>query len=98
MIIGQGVRLAGAVEDIKVLAKRLRIPVCPSWAAADMFTEESELLGGTFGTHGTRSGIFTVQNADFILSIGARLSTRETGSPMSSGPRSEAYHRRYRCG
>lgn len=87
MIIGQGVRLAGAVEDVKVLAKRLQIPVCPSWAAADIFTEDTGLLGGTFGTHGTRAGNFAVQNADFILSIGARLSTRETGSPMSSWAR-----------
>ncbi len=87
MVIGNGVRLSGALEAIQNLTLRLKIPVCPSWAAADIITENTGLLAGTFGTHGTRSGNFTVQNADLILSIGARLSTRETGSPMNSWAR-----------
>jgi acetolactate synthase-1/2/3 large subunit len=39
---------------------------------------------GTFGTHGTRAANFTVQNSDLILSIGSRLDTKSTGSPVSS--------------
>ena len=44
-------------------------------------------LAGTFGTHGTRAGNFTMQNADLVIAIGARMSTRETGSPMESWAR-----------
>lgn len=87
MVIGYGVRSSGAVADIGQLIERLGIPVCPSWAAADILPGDHPLLGGTFGTHGTRFGNFTVQNADLILSIGARLSTRETGSPLTSWAR-----------
>ena len=87
LIIGWGVRLAKAVPEVNDLINRLGIPVCPSWAVADILPGDHPLLAGTFGTHGTRAGNFTVQNADFILSIGARLSTRETGSPLSTWAR-----------
>jgi acetolactate synthase-1/2/3 large subunit len=87
LVLGFGVRLSGAAPLVEKLIDRLGIPVCPSWAAADMVPAESPLLAGTFGTHGVRAGNFTVQNADFILSIGARLSTRETGSPLTSWAR-----------
>ncbi|MBP02177.1 MAG: acetolactate synthase [Rhodospirillaceae bacterium] len=88
IIPGFGVRLADAHAEFLELIEMLDIPVCPSWAAADMVHDESDLLAGTFGTHGSRSGNFTVQNADLIIAVGARLSTRETGHPMSSWARS----------
>ena len=87
LVIGWGIRLAGAVTEAAELIDRLGIPVCPSWAATDVLAADHPLLAGTFGTHGTRAGNFTVQNADLVLCIGARLSTRETGSPMSSWAR-----------
>ncbi|MEQ9560276.1 MAG: thiamine pyrophosphate-binding protein [Rhodospirillales bacterium] len=87
LVIGAGVRLSGAVDDIHSLIERLDMPVCPSWAAADIIPADDPLLAGTFGTHGTRAGNFTVQNADLVLAIGARLSTRETGSPTTSWAR-----------
>ncbi|MDB5411046.1 MAG: putative acetolactate synthase large subunit [Rhodospirillales bacterium] len=87
LVVGWGVRLAGAVNEIRQLADRLGFPIVPSWAAMDIFPATDPLLVGGFGTHGTRFGNFSVQNADLVLAIGARLSTRETGSPMSSWAR-----------
>jgi acetolactate synthase I/II/III large subunit len=87
LVVGWGVRLSGAVDEIRKLADRLGFPILPSWAAMDMFPSDYPLLAGGFGTHGTRAGNFTVQNADLVLAIGARLSTRETGSPLSSWAR-----------
>ena len=87
LVLGFGVRLSGAAARVIELLDRLGMPVCPSWAAADMIPASHPLLAGTFGTHGTRVGNFTIQNADLILSIGARLSTRETGSPLKSWAR-----------
>jgi acetolactate synthase-1/2/3 large subunit len=87
LVIGWGVRLAHAADAVRELAERLRFPVLPSWAAMDIFPGDHPLLVGGFGTHGTRYGNFAVQNADLVLSIGARLSTRETGSPISSWAR-----------
>ena len=34
--------------------------------------------------HGTRYANFTVQNADLIISLGSRLDTKATGSPIKT--------------
>ena len=88
LIVGAGVRLSGASEAILELSKRLNVPVAPTWAALDMFPESV----GSFGTHGTRSGNFAVQNSDFILSIGSRLDSKATGTPVESfAPHAKIY-------
>lgn len=87
LILGWGIRLAGATEDALRAVRRLGVPVLPSWGAKDLIEETHPLLVGTFGTHGVRAGNFAVQNADLVIAIGARLSTHETGTPMSSWAR-----------
>jgi len=87
LVLGWGVRLAGAVEKARELVGRLGIPVLTSWGARDIVEATNRYSAGTFGTHGTRYGNFAVQNADLVIAIGARLSTRETGSPLESWAR-----------
>jgi len=87
IVLGAGVRLANVVNEVSKLIDHLGVPVCPSWAAADIIPADSLFLAGSFGTHGTRTGNFVIQNADLVLAIGARLSTHETGSPMKSWAR-----------
>lgn len=84
LIFGWGIRLAKAEEEAKRLVNVLGFPVALTWAVMDMFPSDHPLLVGAFGTHGTRYGNFTLQNADLILVIGARLDTRERGSPITS--------------
>lgn len=84
IILGWGVRLAKADKEAIELIRRLGIPIALTWGIADLLPYESKELIGTFGTHGTRYGNFAVQNADLIISVGARLDTHETGSPISS--------------
>lgn len=66
------------------MVERFAVPVCLTWGFADGLPEASPYRIGTFGTHGTRAANFAVQNADFILSIGARLDTKATGTPQSN--------------
>jgi acetolactate synthase-1/2/3 large subunit len=87
MVLGYGVRLSGATANAISLAESWDIPVLTSWGAKDILPGSHPLNAGVFGTHGTRAGNFTVQNADCVLAIGARLSTRETGAPLSSWAR-----------
>ena len=84
MILGWGVRLAGAGELARQLAEQIGLPVAPTWAIADLLESDHPLRIGTFGTHGTRYANFAVQNADLILSIGSRLDTKATGSPPAT--------------
>ena len=82
LILGWGVRLAGAARAALELIERLGIPVVPTWAMLDLLPAHHPLLVGPFGTHGTRYGNFCVQNADLVLALGARLDTHEIGSPF----------------
>lgn len=84
MVLGWGVRLAGAAELARRVVEQIGIPVAPTWALADILPADHKLLIGTFGTHGTRHANFAVQNADLIVSIGSRLDTKATGSPPAT--------------
>jgi len=87
MVWGNGIRLAGAVDAARRLAESWHVPVLTSWGAKDMLPADHPLNIGTFGTHGTRAANFSMQNADFVLAIGSRLSTRETGAPLKDWAR-----------
>jgi len=84
VVLGWGVRLAGAEKEALALVERLGLPVNPTWGTADMIAEDHPLRCGTFGTHGTRFGNFAIQNADLVISIGSRLDTHMIGSPFST--------------
>lgn len=84
LILGWGIRLAKAEEETRALIKKLGFPVVPTWAMADFLPHNHPLAVGTFGTHGTRFSNFTVQNADLIISLGSRLDSKATGSPLST--------------
>ena len=84
IIPGNGIRLSNSIKDFKKLQKFLAIPYAPTWATLDFFKSNDIYNAGPFGTHGLRAGNFAVQNSDLIISIGSRLGTRETGSPLSS--------------
>ena len=56
----------------------------PTWAALDLLPSDDPLCVGSFGTHGTRAGNFTVQNATHIQVFGSRLDSKATGTPVES--------------
>ncbi len=84
LITGSGINSSKSKELVIKIRNKLNIPVAPTWASQELWNIKTNLSTGSFGTHGTRSGNFAVQNADFILCIGARLGTRETGHPLKS--------------
>lgn len=90
IIFGWGIHLARAEAEALALAEKLGFPIAPTWAAADIVPHDHPLLIGTFGTHGTRFANLAVQNADLILSIGSRLDTKATGSPVNTFARGAA--------
>ncbi|WP_300702277.1 thiamine pyrophosphate-binding protein [Bacteroides sp.] len=81
VLIGNGVRSANAVEEFRNMVENVNIPVVFSASAVDTYgTKNSLSIGTVAAIGGTRAGNFTVQNADFILSLGCRLSPMTTGS------------------
>lgn len=84
IIFGWGVYLAGAQDEAVKFSENSRFPIALTWALRHLLPERHAQLTGSFGSHGTRHGNFAVQNSDLILSIGARLDTRQAGSPQST--------------
>ncbi len=79
VLLGHGVRLAAAHDDVLRLIDKLNIPVLLSRRGADLLEESHPLYYGRPGTYGQRSANFVIQNADLLLSIGSRLSLPLTG-------------------
>ncbi|MCD7899177.1 MAG: thiamine pyrophosphate-binding protein [Bacteroides sp.] len=76
ILLGTGVRLADAREEILQLINKLQIPVVTAWNAHDLLWEEHPLFCGKPGTVGTRGGNFIVQSADLVLVLGCRMNIR----------------------
>lgn len=84
VIPGWGIVLAKAQEEAIEFIEKLGFPVLPTWATMHLLPSGHSLIAGSFGLHGTRYGNFTVQNADLVLSLGSRLDTHLTGSPLTN--------------
>jgi acetolactate synthase-1/2/3 large subunit len=84
IILGAGIKLSDAKIEARQLVDKLKFPFVPTWGAVDVIDNSSQYYCNTFGTHGTRVGNFTVQNADLIISIGSRLDTKATGYPVNT--------------
>lgn len=80
ILAGNGVRQAGAIEELNQFAEKFHIPVTYSRLGADLLETENPLSIGMVGMLGTsRAGNFAVENADLVLCLGCRLSIDTTG-------------------
>jgi acetolactate synthase-1/2/3 large subunit len=79
LLIGNGVRLAGAEAELLRLVQRLNVPVLKTWLGHDMIPDDHPLSCGRPGPVAPRGANFTLQNSDWMLAIGARLDLVLTG-------------------
>lgn len=79
IVAGSALRTSGMLEEFRKIAAKWRVPVlCPT-STVDLMSPADEFYYGMFGVFGGRAGNFIVQNADLILSLGARLSFKQIG-------------------
>lgn len=83
LLVGNGVRLARAEEALLRLVDELNVPVLTTWMAADLLWETHPRYFGKPGTVASRGANYTLQNADLLISIGARLDVAVTGFDRS---------------
>lgn len=74
---GTGIHAANVESDFLSIAEKLRIPVVAGWGAYDLVPSSHPCYAGRPGTVGDRPGNMTVQNADFLLTLGCRLNIRQ---------------------
>lgn len=73
IIVGNGIRMAGAVDAFRRLAECAGVPVMPTWLAMDLIEDDHPLYGGRPGGIAPRWANFTLQNCDLLIVLGARL-------------------------
>ena len=83
LLVGNGVRLAGAGAALLQAIDVLDIPVLTTWMGADLLWEDHPRFFGKPGTVASRGANFALQNADLLVSIGARLDFAVTGYDQS---------------
>lgn len=79
ILVGNGVRLAGARQDLLKAIEILDVPVLATWMGADLLWESHPRFFGKPGTVASRGANFVLQNSDLLVSIGARLDFAVTG-------------------
>jgi acetolactate synthase-1/2/3 large subunit len=79
LLVGTGVRLAGADKLLLDFLNKYRIPVVTAWNANDLVAFDNPYYAGMPGTVGTRPGNFVLQNCDLLISLGCRMNIRMIG-------------------
>ena len=89
VLIGRGIRSAGAEALLRQLVECWNIPVTFAASAPDSYGAANRLSIGSVGALGcSRAGNFAVQNADYVLVLGSRLTALTTGSDYCKFARS----------
>lgn len=79
VLVGAGVRLSGAEHATLQFIENSGIPVLATWPAQGVVGDDHPLYIGRPGSLAPRGANFALQNADCILTIGARLDLVTTG-------------------
>lgn len=77
LLVGSGVRAAGAAELVVEFALKTNIPVLTTMNAVDL--AQGDLRIGMIGTYGNRWSNMILENCDLVISVGARLGLRQIG-------------------
>ena len=80
ILAGGGVRTAKATEELCLLLQKTGIPVVTSLMGLDAIPHDNPAFFGMIGAYGNRYSNLTLANCDFLLILGSRLDTRQTGT------------------
>ena len=80
VLVGGGIRAAGATEALRAFVRKTRLPTVNSLMAVDVLPWEDPLRVGMIGSYGNRWANLAIGESDFLLVLGSRLDVRQTGS------------------
>ncbi len=75
ILVGNGVRLADAIDEFSLFVDNLGIPVVTTLSGIDIYTHRI----GFSGLYGNTAANLAILNSDVLLILGARLSQRQIG-------------------
>tara|TARA_S200000501_G_scaffold69881_1_gene61892 strand:- start:10227 stop:11993 length:1767 start_codon:yes stop_codon:yes gene_type:complete len=78
ILVGNGVRLAGARDNFIKMARLLKVPILTTWKALDFLAEDDPLYVGRPGLTAQRAANLSQQDSDWFLILGARMDMGQT--------------------
>jgi len=90
LIIGNGVRLSGGINELKEVLTLTNTPTITAVNGNDIINSDYPYYYGRFGTHAQICANKLLKECDFLLTIGSRLYVRQTGYNFK-GFASQAY-------
>ena len=92
LMVGHGVILSRAYDEVRALAEKTGIPVITTLLGISAFPESHPLHLGMPGMHGEVHVNRAIQHADVILAIGLRFDDRVTGNTAGFAPQAQIIH------
>ncbi|MFA9430466.1 acetolactate synthase large subunit [Egicoccus sp. AB-alg2] len=89
---GGGLVRAGAGDELYEFATRLGLPVVTTLMARGVFPDTHELAVGMPGMHGHYAAVKAFQEADLLVTLGARFDDRVTGDLDAFAPHAKVIH------
>jgi acetolactate synthase-1/2/3 large subunit len=92
LYVGGGVIRAQASAELRTLAETTGAPVVTTLMARGAFPDSHEQHLGMPGMHGTVPAVLALQEADLLVSLGARFDDRVTGKAALFAPHAKVVH------
>ncbi|MGP3536039.1 acetolactate synthase large subunit [Microbacterium sp. RD1] len=92
LYVGGGVIRSGASEELLAFAEATGAPVVTTLMARGAFPDSHAQHLGMPGMHGTVPAVLSLQEADLLISLGARFDDRVTGKAALFAPNAQVVH------
>ncbi len=92
VLVGQGVKLAGAEQKMIELAETGNLPMTTTLMGISAIPNDHPQFVGNLGMHGNLAANQMTQHSDLILAVGMRFSDRITGDVSQYAPQAKIIH------
>ncbi|MCR5213330.1 MAG: biosynthetic-type acetolactate synthase large subunit [Eubacterium sp.] len=92
ILVGGGVTLSGASEELAKFVKKIDAPVCDTLMGKGAYDGTKPNYTGMIGMHGTKVSNLGVNMADLVIVIGARFSDRVIGDASTFARNAKILH------
>ncbi len=92
MLIGHGVLIANAQEDVKTFIEKTGIPAAATLHGLSILPDNHPLYAGMLGMHGNYGPNINTNEADVILAVGMRFDDRVTGRLSDYATQAKVIH------
>ena len=92
VLIGGGVLLSKATEELRTFIEKTRIPVTSTLMGLSGFPGTHPLWLGMLGMHGTYYANMAISHCDLLITLGARFSDRVTGKIETFADKAKIIH------